>query len=396
MTDGTLDFFDPKDSKDLQKIRKIERIIRDSITKINLDLSGITVLTEAATGNWAFTPFIAALADAKSVICFTKDSKYGKAKEITQNFKKLSKYFKVENKIHVHDVLSKEIIGKADVVTNSGLLRPITTEFIKSMKRSAVISLMWEPWEFREKELDLFTCKKRGIAVLGVNEDNETMNVMKYNGENLLKVLSANNVQIKNKNVILVMENNSALYQIKPLISNGANLLLVSKLIQNKIKNYGKIIGSDLKNKSVIPFLKNCDLIIINSEPLKKKIIGGKTGLSISILKKLCPKVKILVYFGNVDYHQLTMAKIECYPSQSPGIGYMSWTLDFLGPQPTLQLNALGLKVGELLAKHRLAGISQKESIKSSLENTVCLDFTKKQKTKFYGSLISSYGTTKK
>ena len=155
MTDGDFNNFDPNDSKDLWVLENIKNIVIDSINKINLDLSNLTVLTEAATGSWSFTPIIAGLAQAESIICITKDSKYGDSTQIIKNFSKLSKYFGIENKIQIHKNLLPATIKKADIITNSGFVRPIEKKFINLLKPTAVISLMWEPWEYREKDLDL-------------------------------------------------------------------------------------------------------------------------------------------------------------------------------------------------------------------------------------------------
>lgn len=361
---------------------KIKKIICNSIKKTDLDLSGLTILTEAATGNWAYTPFIAALSGA-TVFCFTKNSKYGTTKEIICNFNTLSKFFGVQKKVHVYKKITKEIISKADIVTNSGLLRPIDKKFINSMKKTAVISLMWEPWEFREQDLDLVNCMKQGIAVLGVNEDNPILNIAKYNGKNILKILSANKISIKRKNIILVVENRIHSHVIKALISHGANLVLVSELMCDELNDFNVLVVHDLKSPKIMSFLKKCDLVIINSAPLKKKIIGGKHGLSISFLKKINPDIRILIYFGNVDYQGIKKAKLVCIPIKNPGLGHMPWTLDFLGPNPTIELNALGLKVGELLAKNRLSGLEIEEAKQKALTSPFCLDFTAKQKKHF-------------
>ena len=141
----------------------------------------------------------------------------------------ISQYLGLENKIRVYDNLSSELIQQADIVTNSGLVRPIDKKFINSMKKTAVISLMWEPWEFRESDIDIKTCWRNNISILGVNETNELMNCMDCAGDLILKILKINNLSIKNKNVIFVAENKSAFYIIEALLSVGvASLVCVS------------------------------------------------------------------------------------------------------------------------------------------------------------------------
>ena len=53
-------------------------------------------------------------------------------------------------------------LGESGIVTNSSLVLPIDRELIAVLKPTAVISLMWETWEFRSFDFDLNYCKVRG------------------------------------------------------------------------------------------------------------------------------------------------------------------------------------------------------------------------------------------
>lgn len=384
MTNGNINNFNPNDKEDIKNIKNFEKIIKNSISKINLDLTDLIILTEAATGNWISTPLIASFANAKQVICISKDTKYGKSFDIQKNFKQITSYFDIADKIHVFDKLDSNLISKADIVTNSGHVRPIDRKFIDAMKKTAVITLMWEPWEFRSNELDLSYCWNKGISILGVNEDNNILNVMRYTGKNILKIFLNHNISINNKKIILVGENRSIFPMISFLIKNGAVIYIVSSTLKNQLQKLGiKIIGEKLSESKLSQFLKICDIILINSAPIHSDVIGGKKGLSISKLQSLNPNVIIVVYFGAVDYQQIKKHKINCYPNNEVKQGYMPWTLDFLGPQPTIELNCLGLKVGEILSKNRLSGLDPKNTEKKSLESGFCLDFSEEQKRKY-------------
>jgi len=62
MTNRNIDDFNPSDERDVNFLLENQEIISNSIAKIDLRLDGLTILTEAATGNWIFTPFIAGMA----------------------------------------------------------------------------------------------------------------------------------------------------------------------------------------------------------------------------------------------------------------------------------------------------------------------------------------------
>jgi hypothetical protein len=377
----TKQFIDPVNYDDNSFLSTIDLIIKQTIDKTQLDLSNLTILTEAASGFWAFLPFIAAKSNAKEVICITKDSKFGNIQQIKNNFSKLKNYFDEKSVITVYDKLDRSLINKADVVTNSGHVRPINKNFISNMKQSSVISLMWEPWEFRDSDLDLRECWKNKIAILGVNEEINDLNIMKYDGQTIIKILNENKIIIKNKKIILIAENNSAHYMIKSLLSEGSEIFVITETMENEF-DYVNVIGKNLNDKNVEQFLKICDVIIINSEPLSKQIIGDD-GISISKLSNLCPNVSIFVYFGRVDYKQLSNSSLSFSPKHNPGSGYMSWNTDILGPRPVIELNTLGLKVGEILSRNKLKGMNTKEAEFESLKTKYCLGFSNEQKYRY-------------
>jgi len=381
MTQGNTNNFNLNDSEDIRTLKKDQKIILSSIKKVSLDLSGLTVLTEAATGPWKFTPFIAAFANAKKIICYTKNSKFGTTEEIKENFKNISNFLGLQDKFCVCDSLSKKIINQADIVTNSGFLRPIDQDFIINLKKTAVISLMWEPWEFFGKDINLKECWKKGISILGVNESNDVLNVMKYAGELIEKILEINSLENNNKKIIVISENISGFHIIEKLEkSNLVYCISETKFVEFQKKF--KVISKNLKDIEH-DFLQNIDYIIIDSYPITKKIIDDNEGISPKILKKFCPNVKIIVYFGDVNYDLIEKIGLECYPRKNTSIGKMYWTADLLGSRPIIELNTLGIKVGEILSKNRLQGMTPREAELNAINSTFCLDFSEKQKEFF-------------
>jgi len=114
---------------------RTEKIVRKCIKELNLDLPGFTVLTEAASGNYIATPLVAATAGAAKTIAIAKDSKYGKADDVAKSLLFSVSSFGVErDSIEIVKSLSPETIGKVDIVTNLGFVRPINKHFISRLK----------------------------------------------------------------------------------------------------------------------------------------------------------------------------------------------------------------------------------------------------------------------
>ncbi len=136
-------------------VEYIKKLIINSISKLRINLAGLTVLTEAGSNYYLFTPIIAAMAGAKDTYAMIQDSDYGKKENIVKQLIKISDMFGVTHKIH--PVFNKKTIPikKCDIITNLGFVRPINRFFIDNLKRDAVISLMCETWEVRKEDVDL-------------------------------------------------------------------------------------------------------------------------------------------------------------------------------------------------------------------------------------------------
>src|SRR5688572_485254 len=113
----------------------IKNKIEDAVSRLNLDLEGKVVLTEAATGAYIVTPVIAALAGAE-VYAFTKDTRYRSVEEVKKQTHALAAMFGDRDlNLTIIDKLTPEIIGKADIITNSGHLRPLNSEKLQHAKK---------------------------------------------------------------------------------------------------------------------------------------------------------------------------------------------------------------------------------------------------------------------
>jgi hypothetical protein len=123
--------------------------VHRAIAETALDLAGKVVLTEAATGAYVATPVIAAMAGPKRVYAFSRPTSYGSVEEVAALIGDLAAFCGVSDRITVVEKLTPEILGSTDVVTNSGHLRPLNSDFVDQLPSRAVIALMYEAWEFR-------------------------------------------------------------------------------------------------------------------------------------------------------------------------------------------------------------------------------------------------------
>ena len=70
-----------------------------AISDLELDLTNISVLTEAASGPFAVTPLIAALSGSPHVVAIAKDSSYGSALEVIDYVRGWAQELNIEDRI---------------------------------------------------------------------------------------------------------------------------------------------------------------------------------------------------------------------------------------------------------------------------------------------------------
>lgn len=320
-------------------INRIKRLISESIFDFSLDLSGFCILTEAATGYYMFTPIIAALAHADYVLALTKDSQYGKASEVRENTMKLARNWHVDDRIHIIYDRNHKLIGNADIITNLGFVRPIDSSFLKRLKKTAVVPLMWETWEFRDEDIDLEACRRLQIPVLGTNEHHPDLRIFDYIGYIALKLLLEAEIEILNTKIAILGKGEFADQVHNTLKSVRADVCVI---FQENCKNSNIEKAKDI--------LKQIDALIVAEHHERKELIGAEGLITPKEISELNQYVTIIHICGNVDQNSLSENGIRCWPRSFADAGYMSVTTDYIGPKPLIRLHTAGLKVGECLA----------------------------------------------
>ena len=339
-------------------IKRIEKLIGDAIGTYNLDLSGLTVFTEAASGNYVVTPLIAALAGSDRVFAITQDSRYGKAVDVRNFTLELAQRWGVEDRIEVVSDKSSSILSQVDIVTNLGFVRPIDKNMIAYLKPTTVLPLMWETWEFREADLDLAECRRVGIMVLGTNEREVELDLFTYVGYLAVKLAFELEIEIYRSKVVVV---GSGVF--------GESSVKAFDKLDAYIKYIDLSAGDSLETKLAKSMLRDTDLVVLVEHHSPVCLIGGEGQITVDELLALSPHVSIVHIAGNINREEIDGAAIPCLPQQSAAPGYMSVTTDYLGPKPVIALHTAGLKVGEAMARTRLAGLDPIEAEKRVLHN---------------------------
>ena len=337
-------------------IKRIEKLIGDAIDTYHLNLSGLTVFTEAASGNYVVTSLIAALAGSDRVFAITQDSRYGKAVDVRKFTLELAHRWGVEDRIEVVSDKIPSILSKVDIVTNLGFVRPIDKSMIAHLKPTAVLPLMWETWEFRETDLDLAECRCKGIMVLGTNEREVGLDLFTYIGYLAVKLAFELEIEIYRSKVAVIGSG--------PF---GESCVKAFDKLEADIKYINLSAGASLETEPATSTLRDADLVVLVEHHSSDCLIGSEGQIAVDELLALSQHLSIIHIAGNINREEIDRAAIPCLPQKSAAPGYMSVATDYLGPKPVIALHTAGLKVGEAMARARLTGFNPIEAEKQVL-----------------------------
>ena len=348
---------------------RVDRILRRCIESAEIDLSGLVVFTEAATGPYLYTPIMCVLAGAKKVFAVAADSAFALKEEIKQRTLAATSHWGVSDTINVVFQKIEDDVGECDVITNTGFVRPIDAKMISWMKPTAVVPLMWETWELRDGELDLDACRRREILVMGTDEFAPPHAMYPWSGFAAMKLLFE-----------LGLEG----YKTKVLLLGGRPGL--GKSIYDHFKRLDMEVSwfSDDQEESrpyhELPahfeeYGAEYDALILAEYDKPVRLLGHGGLLTYEQILTVNPGLRLGVAAGNIDAAGLRQSGLHYFPEVIRPFKYLSYQAHHLGPLPVLELYAAGLKVGEVMARARLSGLGLAASARHSLENTWAMDF---------------------
>lgn len=325
---------------------RVVTMIRDTIAFLELDLSGLSVLTEAASGPFVVTPVIAALAGAREVVALTRDSRHATVDEVVRETRALEALCGIEGRVEIRTTQEPAIFARPDVVTNLGFVRPLDRDAIDCMRPGAVIALMYESWEFRDADLDLDACRKRGVGVFGTNEDFPGLEVFAYSGWVGVQLLMEAQIELHKSRIAVIGSDKFGRVIFGLLTRAGADATLHARLDRDAAQRADAILVADYTRRDAV--------------------IGEGGDLSVEELARVNGAVTVVQFVGRVDLDGLRRAGIAVYPGLELESRRMVRTLAALGPRPVIELHSAGLKVGEIAVRtktsglgHRFAGLVQ-------------------------------------
>jgi hypothetical protein len=329
----------------------VARLVHEVIESLHLDLQGLTVLTEAATGHYAATAAIAAAAGAEQIIAIAGDSPWGGAADAEQATRSLVTAVEPGAGLTLVRHATPDVLGTADLITNLGFVRPLDEQRLRHLKPTAVISLMCESWEARPADIDVDACRRHGIVVLGTNEHTPEWPLFSYSGPLAIQMLFDAGMKVSGSKVAVLGRDNFAPVIASALRDTGARVS----------------VDRDLTRTSSRVAMDDADAIVVADYASDDVIVGPRGLVRTEDVADVAPNAVIVQFAGAVDDTDLRARGFDVWPDPVVPARRMSRTFAALGPKPVIELHAAGLLVGATAARLRLQGMATTETI-----DTVC------------------------
>ncbi len=308
--------------------------------KLNLNLNGYTVLTEAGSKYYLFSPIIPLLCGASKVLAFVKDTSYGKAEDIKAECIEIASSLGVSENLQIAiNVLPENWIKEADIITNSGMLRPFNKEKISKFKKGSVFPLMFESWEIRDQDLDIAACKEAGIKVAGTWENHPALKVFDYVMMLCVRLALDAGYEIYGNSVFIWSDDHFGEMIEKSFKQNGARDCYLSTDLQLLNK-----VAADLDFVFIADYDERRDYSSV---------------FNFQELALIAPNLGIVHLYGELDIESVKKMGLHIYPERNGKTEVMTFTLAHVGMVPLINLQVGGFKVAQEMLQGEYTDISQ-------------------------------------
>lgn len=322
-------------------------LMKEMVRSLELDLSEKVVITEAASGHYAATPILAALAGAQ-VHALGKDSEYGTFEDVVEQIGRLLGDLGSPRVTFLREV-TPDLVARADVITNTGHLRPIDRNMLRHAKDTCVVPLMYERWECREADVDVPFCRSRGIRVGGTNERHPNVGVFDYLGDMACKLIFDAGLCLRNNTFVVVANNDFGPYIANRLARMAGRVGVVGRPEDLPLYDSGVAWLSDFPDVRVPEEYRDAGAILFTAHPFDVEWIGpAGSAIPASDLRRHFTHPYVLRFAGDVSVTDLEAHEVAYHPPHVKS-GHMGIIPSEIGPDAVVRLQAGGLKAAQLM-----------------------------------------------
>lgn len=331
--------------------RRVLRLAERAIAARRLDLSGLRVLTEAATGYQRLTPVIAALAGADEVYAVGRDSAGASRRDAEAQTAWLAGVAGVQDRVHLVTTRLQAPLQTIDIVTDLPGVRPVDESIVRNLTTGAVVTLMRGAAAWRAADVDVASCRRAGIPVAGLDED--AVGLYRWTALAAVHGLLGLGIEIAGATLAVAGDGPAYGHVVRALAQLGARILVATPDNAGRVTLFGgEKIGEDLGDEAARACLAEAEALVVCPGEPDRRVIGPVAEVDAARLAAAAPHLTVVWLAGEIDRRGLAAAGLASWPADGPAA-----PADLL-PQAVVEVHTAGLKVGEVMARARQRGSS--------------------------------------
>jgi hypothetical protein len=348
--------------------RRTERLIGDAVEAFDLNLEDLTVYTEAASGGFAATAALAIAAEAETVYALARDSAYGPAVEAREHTERLAAAVGDEQRLTFPEERNSADFRETDILTNTGFVRPIDDRIADWLGPTAAVPLMYEPWEFRDTDLDVKALWSEGVPILGTDERDERLGTQRYLRALAPKLCFECNLEVYRGEFLVLGDGRMARHAADGLNALGGSVTLANST--GDPEHDGVRINDVTANT-----FRALDALFIVDHRAENLLVGNGGVVDAVDLAESSSGATVVHVCGPVAAPDLDAAGVRYVPEEPASEGSMSFTTGYLGPRPIVDLHAAGLRIGADLSRERRNGADLQTATEGVADLSIAMDF---------------------
>ncbi|MEZ5125923.1 MAG: hypothetical protein R2826_06710 [Thermoleophilia bacterium] len=329
---------------------QVMRLIGRAIARHELDLHGLSVLTEAGVGLRSLAPVIAALAGAE-VYAVGRDTVVEARADAERETLRLSALALVSDRVHVISTRLHAPLDRIDIVTDSPGVRPIDEAVLRALNENACVVLFHGAKDCRSRDVDVAACRRLRVAIAGVDE--EAFSLQRYVPVAAIRGLLELGVELVGATVVVAGDGSVCAHAVRGLARAGVRVLAAwpETSARTALLDAEKI-GDHLSDASVSASLTLADGLVLCPHDPDVRTVGTAAWIDATALAVQAPHIAVVSLGGEIDRRALAGRALRFWPAGGRGAAE-----DFL-PLPRIERCVAGLKVGEVITRARRRGSS--------------------------------------
>lgn len=307
-------------------------LMRAAVQRLGLDLSGATVLTGAATGIHACTPVLAAMAGARWVYAYARETPFASCAEMARQTLALARVAGVENTIEILTSPPQIKAFDCQIVTNIGSLRPIDSDMVERLPPEAVVAVMSETWEYRAHDIDLAACIRHNIPVVATNERHPLIDTFPYVAGLAVQQVEAAGFAITGSNIAVVSDVPYGPHIREALINAGAEVSLGNSFTAIAASRYDAVVMATLPRDD------------LETDRFPAETFVGQFG-----------SLPAIQFCGDIDRASYAAHGVPLWPHVIPLPGASRLIIPELGPEAIIRMNSGAFRAAELVYRGGVA-----------------------------------------